>query len=185
MGINKLEKLSEKYCLKWNDFNSHVRKAFTELRNDNHFCDVTLVSDDNHEFAAHKVVLSSCSDYFKSLLKNKTSVCIEGLSCQELKNVIDYIYTGEILIENYHIKRFLSNARRLKLAGLDKIDDNVIPPESCIEERKELSNNDTKGDLFSNAINDDDAGESAAFDFQSKIEVSNDQLSRVMHQKEV
>ena len=183
--------MSRKYSLKWNDFNSHVRKAFTDLRYDNHFCDVTLVSDDLHEFSAHKVVLSTCSDYFKNLLRNNKNphpnVCMEGLNCQELKNVIDYIYTGEIVIEKCHIKKFVSTAKRLRLAGLDredkpldkqvisKIDDNVKP-----EERKELSNDD-KEDL----LIDDDAGRSTIFDFQSNIEVSNDQQSRVILPKKL
>ena len=103
--------MAEKYCLTWSDFNLHVVKGLNELRNENYFCDVTLVSDEDHEFQAHKVILSTCSDYFKNLLRNKKDshplVCIDGLSCQELKNVITYIYSGEVIMESHHLERFM------------------------------------------------------------------------------
>merc|ERR1712243_59231 len=94
--------MTEKFCLKWNDFQTNVTKSFSKLRNEDDFFDVTLVSDDKQQVSAHKLVLSSCSDYFKSILRqNKHShplLCLEGISSSELNNVLDYIYNGEIQI---------------------------------------------------------------------------------------
>ena len=37
--------MSEKLCLKWNDFQENVNAAFGNLREDNEFADVTLACD--------------------------------------------------------------------------------------------------------------------------------------------
>ena len=50
--------MSEKFCLKWNDFHSNVSKSFGLFRNEEYLHDVTLVSDDHHQVSAHKLVLS-------------------------------------------------------------------------------------------------------------------------------
>ena len=61
--------MSEKYCLKWNDFQSNVANSFRRLRSEEDFHDVTLVSDDRHTVSAHKIILSASSEYFKAILK--------------------------------------------------------------------------------------------------------------------
>ena len=114
--------MSEKFCLKWNDFQANMTKSFSNLRNEDDFFDVTLVSDDKQQVSAHKLVLSSCSDYFKTILKqNKHShplLCLEGISSSELNNVLDYIYNGEVQIMQDNLERFLEIASRFQLEGL-------------------------------------------------------------------
>ena len=73
--------MAEKFCLKWNDFQSNVTRSFCRLRNEDDFYDVTLVSDDKVQVSAHRVVLSTCSEYFKTILKQKqtsTSTIVSG-----------------------------------------------------------------------------------------------------------
>jgi hypothetical protein len=45
---------TEKFCLRWNDFETNVSVAFRELREDKDFFDVTLACDDS-QIEAHKV----------------------------------------------------------------------------------------------------------------------------------
>ena len=54
---------SEKLRLQWNEFQNIVVGAFEDLRNDGDLTDVTLACDDG-TVRAHKLVLSTCSDYF-------------------------------------------------------------------------------------------------------------------------
>ena len=114
--------MTEKYCLKWNDFQTNVTKSFSKLRNEDDFFDVTLVSDDKQQVSAHKLVLSSCSDYFKSILRQSKHshpiLCLEGISSSELNNVLDYIYNGEIQLHETDLDGFLRISQRLKLEGL-------------------------------------------------------------------
>lgn len=60
---------SEKFCLKWNDFESNISSAFCELRNDAELFDVTLACEDDEQMPAHKLVLSACSTFFRSVLR--------------------------------------------------------------------------------------------------------------------
>jgi hypothetical protein len=53
---------SEKFCLRWNDFEGNISAAFRELRDDKDFFDVTLACDDE-QIQAHKVILSACSPF--------------------------------------------------------------------------------------------------------------------------
>ena len=114
--------MSEKFSLKWNDFETNVSKSFRKLRNQADFYDVTLVSSDQQQLSAHKLVLSSCSEYFKNILKqNKHSnplLCLEGISSMELTNVLDYVYNGELQIYQDNLERFLEIADRFQLEGL-------------------------------------------------------------------
>ena len=115
----------EKFNLKWNDFSSNVHKSFQNLRKEEDFFDITLVGDDFKHVTAHKLVLASCSEYFKMIFSNNKKyfqshamICLEGLNQNDLNNVLDYIYHGEIQIYQHDLDRFLGIAERLKLEGL-------------------------------------------------------------------
>ena len=114
--------MSEKFCLKWNDFHSNVSKSFGLFRNEEYLHDVTIVGNDNRQVPAHKLVLSACSEYFRNIFKNnkhpQTLVCIDGIASEELGNIMDYIYNGEVQIFQESLDRFLSIAQRLQLNGL-------------------------------------------------------------------
>ena len=56
------QKMSKKFSLKWNDFKTTVSNSLGILREEKDFFDVTLVSDDERQIPAHKLVLSACSD---------------------------------------------------------------------------------------------------------------------------
>ena len=45
---------SEKFCLRWNDFESNISVAFRELREEKDFFGVTLACDDEEHVKAHK-----------------------------------------------------------------------------------------------------------------------------------
>ena len=131
--------------MKWNDFPSNVQKSFQNLRKEEDFFDITLVGDDFKHVTAHKLVLSSSSEYFKMVFSNNKKyfqshalICLEGLNQSDLNNVLDYVYHGELQIYQHDLDRFLGIAKRLKLEGLigtetqKDEDDNII--ENILEE---------------------------------------------------
>ena len=66
---------TEKFCLKWNDFEANIGVAFRELREDKDFFDVTLACEDD-QIEAHKMILASCSPFFRNILrKNPHPYC--------------------------------------------------------------------------------------------------------------
>jgi len=61
--------MSEKLCLKWNDFQDITNNAFGSLRNDVDLSDVTLACEDGEQVEAHKVILAASSPFFQQLLR--------------------------------------------------------------------------------------------------------------------
>ena len=114
--------MSEKFCLKWNDFQSTVSQSFGILRKEKDFYDVTLVSDDEIQIPAHKLVLSASSDFFKKILRSNTHshplLYLSGVNSASLSFVLDYIYQGEVLIYQDDLDSFLNVAQKLKIEGL-------------------------------------------------------------------
>ena len=113
---------SEKYCLKWNDFQVNVSKTFSSLKKEKDFFDVTLVSDDEEHISAHKVVLSASSEFFKNILKKANHInpmiYLSGVNSKELYSVMDYIYLGEVNLFQNDLNSFLETSQRLKIDGL-------------------------------------------------------------------
>ena len=115
--------MSEKLNLKWNNFHTNVSKSFSLLREEDYLQDVTLVTDEKKQMSAHKLVLSACSEYFKSIFQNNKKhshpvICLPGLDCDDLKHILDYMYNGEVQIYQEQIDRFLKVAKKFKLEGL-------------------------------------------------------------------
>ena len=138
--------MAEKFCLKWNDFQANVTSSFRKLRQADDFYDVTLVSDDQKQVSAHKVVLSASSEYFKNILvANKHAhplLCLSGINSAELNNILDYLYNGEIQIYQENLDNFLRIAQRFKLEGLLQGEEQNGLQEPEVPERLQMKSNE-------------------------------------------
>ena len=114
--------MSEKLCLKWNDFQENVNTAFGNLRGNNNFSDVTLACEDGQQFETHKLVLAASSPIFQKLLeRNKHPhplIYMRGLKSEDLSAIIDFLYFGEANVFQENLDSFLTIADELKLKGL-------------------------------------------------------------------
>ena len=111
----------EKFCLRWNDFETNISSAFRDLRNDNDLFDVTIACEDDN-IQAHKVILSACSSFFKRVLKRSRHqqnmlLYLRGVSRQNMESVLDFMYYGEISISQDDLNSFLQVAEDLKVKG--------------------------------------------------------------------
>ena len=152
--------MDDKLFIEWNDFETNVSKSFGLLRNEEYLHDVTLVCDDNSQVSAHKLVLSACSEYFKTIFKNNSHpyllICLEGVPSTELRNILDYIYNGEANILKENLDTFLSLAKRLKIFGLlQNEDDNLLDltaEQGTINEQEECDEQNG-GETIKNEMN--------------------------------
>ena len=116
-------KMSEKLCLKWNDFQENVNAAFSSLREENEFADVTLACEDGQQVEAHKVILAASSPFFKNLLKRNKHphplIFMRGTKSEDLLAIIDFLYLGEANVLQENLDSFLAIAEELQLKGLD------------------------------------------------------------------
>ena len=114
--------MSEKFSLKWNDYQSNWNKAINNLIKDTEFADVTLMSDDRVKFSAHKILLSNSSNMFKFILKgtnqNKSLLFLRGVSSINLGFILEYIYQGEVNLYEEQLESFLESANGLEIEGL-------------------------------------------------------------------
>ena len=113
---------SEKFSLKWNDFEKNVSKSFSQLRQQTGLFDVTLVSSDQKQVSAHRLVLSACSDFFKNIFHSNSHshpmLYLDAVDSTEINLMLDYIYQGEVQIYQEGLNRFLGIAKKFRLDGL-------------------------------------------------------------------
>ena len=139
--------MSEKFALKWNDFQSNWNQSLSHLRKDTDFADVILISDDKMKFSAHKILLSSCSNKFKMILKenshSKSLLYLGGVSSVNLGYLLDYIYHGEVNLYQEQLDSFLESAQNLEIEGLigqENMSQDQDTPFENIEEQEEKIN---------------------------------------------
>jgi len=112
---------SEKFCLRWNDFETNISSAFRELRDDKDFFDVTLACDDE-QIQAHKVILSACSPFFRNILRRNPHqhplLYLKGVKYTDLQSVLNFMYHGEVNVAQEELNSFLAVAEDLRVKGL-------------------------------------------------------------------
>merc|ERR1712096_555603 len=112
---------TEKFCLRWNDFETNISSAFRELRDDKDFFDVTLACDDE-QIQAHKVILSACSVFFRDILRRNPHqhplLYMKGVKYTDLQSVLNFMYHGEVNVAQEELNSFLSVAEDLRVKGL-------------------------------------------------------------------
>ena len=113
---------SEKFSLKWNDYQSNWNQSLSGLRNDTDMSDVTLITDDKVKMSAHKILLSSCSNVFKFILKESKQanplIYLSGINSVNLGFILDYIHYGEVNLYQEQLDEFLESAQKLEIVGL-------------------------------------------------------------------
>ena len=123
---------SEKFCLRWNDFESNISVAFRELREEKDFFDVTLACDDS-QLQAHKVILSACSPFFRNILRKNPHqhplLYLKGVKYKELVSVLNFMYMGEVNVAQEELNSFLSVAEELRVKGLTQNNSDSAKPD--------------------------------------------------------
>merc|ERR1712142_5791 len=120
--LHRIAKMgADKFCLRWNDFETNISSAFRELRDDKDFFDVTLACD-NDQIQAHKVILSACSPFFRNILRRNSHqhplLYLKGVKYSDLQSVLNFMYHGEVNIAQEELNSFLAVAEDLKVKGL-------------------------------------------------------------------
>ena len=114
--------MSEKLCLRWNDFKENINSAFGRLRDDKDFTDVTLACEDGQQMEAHKVILASSSPFFQKILQKSkhphTLIYLRGFQSKDFVSILDFLYFGEANVYQEDLDSFLAIAEEIQLKGL-------------------------------------------------------------------
>lgn len=117
----------ERFCLRWNDFESNLSKSFRELRDEADFFDLTLSVGDQ-QIQAHKLVLSACSPFFRAVLRQNPHahplLYLKGVTYADLQAVLSFMYHGEVSVAQDSLNSFLAVAEELRVKGLTQNNSN-------------------------------------------------------------
>ena len=139
----------EKFILQWDQFETNFRNTFAGLRGEEHFADVTLVSEDGQLVKAHKVLLSATSPLFDTILKSqdhpKPLIFLAEVKMGLLNSLLEFIYCGEVEVTGDDLDKFMALANKLKVKGLIK-DENLTNMENQEHdvEKERSKNSETK-----------------------------------------
>ena len=92
--------MEDKYfCLRWNEFEQNMTDSLGAMWEGKEFFDVSLVCG-SEQIEAHKVVLSACSSFFRSILRRNPHehplLYLKGVKYKELLSVLNFMYMGEV-----------------------------------------------------------------------------------------
>ena len=102
-GMEDLEPISE---VQQNLFCVELMKRLNMQRRQDYLCDITLVAKEGKEFKGHRNVLSAVSPFFVKLFQSEMKEKEEGIirfeeiSASILESVLEFIYTGHLMIIN-------------------------------------------------------------------------------------
>ncbi|XP_033099708.1 kelch-like protein 17 [Anneissia japonica] len=108
---------------------THTSAAFqimNDLRTSKELCDV-VVSVDNQNFYAHKVVLAGCSPYLRAMFTNgmletaKNVVKIQGIDPVAMEIILDFMYTATIEVNVENVQIVLAGASMLNMSSLRNV----------------------------------------------------------------
>jgi len=112
----------DEYFVKWDEFGGNLMEYAKMLRKTQRLFDVTFVTEDGVHIQAHKIILSSASDYLRDIIKenNASSIIIylREIESVELEKVLGFIYSGESFIAQEEVKKFVETCKVLQLKGL-------------------------------------------------------------------
>merc|ERR1712112_71348 len=127
---------NEKFTLRWSQFEETTKESLKSLHGNDHLCDVALLSADDQDIKAHKVVLAGSSPYFDRVLKANPNdhplLFMNGINMDVLKAIVAFIYLGEVQVEQDNLEAFMAGATELEVKGLQRedvgeLDENVDP----------------------------------------------------------
>uniref|UniRef100_A0A182Q959 BTB domain-containing protein n=1 Tax=Anopheles farauti TaxID=69004 RepID=A0A182Q959_9DIPT len=121
---------SQRFCLRWNNHQTNLLSVFDQLLHDETFIDVTLAVEGQH-LKAHKMVLSACSPYFQQLFVNHPEkhpiVILRDVPFKDMKCLLDFMYRGEVSVDQDRLAAFLRVAESLRIKGLTEVNDDKPP----------------------------------------------------------
>ncbi|CAB3231362.1 unnamed protein product [Arctia plantaginis] len=117
---------TQRFCLRWNNHQSNMLSVFDQLLHAETFTDVTLAVD-GQLLKAHKMVLSACSPYFQALFVNHQEkhpiVILKDVPYADMKSLLDFMYRGEVSVDQERLTAFLKVAESLRIKGLTEVNE--------------------------------------------------------------
>ena len=110
------------FKLKLQSHTEAIKESLKGIKDYPELADVTLISEDQVMLKAHKLMLSMFSPVFRSLLgltsEGKTVIHMRGTRGRDIQHLLDYIYCGEVTLDQDNVSSFLDLANSFKIQQL-------------------------------------------------------------------
>ncbi|XP_072938991.1 uncharacterized protein [Epargyreus clarus] len=109
------------YSLSWEAHVRNVCDGLSSLQQNGELVDMTLAAD-GHTVKVHQVVLALASPFFKELITSVKCphpvIFLNKVKHATLSAILEYIYTGEVLVSLEHLNDLVEAAKELHIKGL-------------------------------------------------------------------
>ena len=123
------------------DFSSFAVDTLRYLSSDEKFLDVSLVTEDERLFKAHRIILSASSPFFRNILGQAVKhqdpfLFLKGVKSHILEKILQFIYLGEINVFDPFIDKVPDGVHLV--GGVECKDIDSIPLGKKEEEEKKV-----------------------------------------------
>jgi len=112
------------FCIGLDEFDTNIRTIWQNLQKEKEFCDMTLACE-GKVIQTHKVIISAISPILRNILRLNTNkypcIYLRGVKFKELENLLNFIYQGEVCIEEEDINSFLEVGKDLQIKGMASV----------------------------------------------------------------
>ncbi|RZC37724.1 uncharacterized protein BDFB_000777 [Asbolus verrucosus] len=133
-----MEKTGGKFFLEWETHSKQMSRGLCMLMERQCLVDIAICCGSN-TMHAHKCVLAASSSYFKEHLENKAieQIVINGIDFGVMKSLMEFMYCGECVFSEDHLKHFIAAVKFFKIAALENVFaeneyQNIAADEVCI-----------------------------------------------------
>ena len=130
--------MSAIYDLSWEKFSQHLCLMLKDIHEIEKYSDVTLISGNETQFKAHKIVLSACSPVFKKIIDTNPSqhplIYLRGIQSYEIESILQFMYLGEGRFYQERMGEFIKVAKDLEVKEISKGVDMQNEEEDITEE---------------------------------------------------
>ena len=102
-----------------------ILKSLHQFQLDGHLCDTVLIAEDG-QLKAHSAVLAAASPVFKASLKSTAKpvehvIFLPGYKCYVVDMALQYIYTGNLMIQDQYLPYLAKIDAAKIIAALQKL----------------------------------------------------------------
>ncbi|CAK1540577.1 unnamed protein product [Leptosia nina] len=112
------------FSLTWDSHKNNICGGFCALQQNGEFVDMTLAAD-GHFVKVHQVLMALSSPYIKELITSAPCqhpvVYLNNVTKSTLTLLLEYIYTGEVMVPPTNLTSFIETAKSLQIKGLESL----------------------------------------------------------------
>uniref|UniRef100_A0A2A4K9T4 BTB domain-containing protein n=1 Tax=Heliothis virescens TaxID=7102 RepID=A0A2A4K9T4_HELVI len=116
--------VQSQFSLSWDSYKSSICSGFSALQQNGEFVDMTIAAD-GHLVKVHQVLVALASPYLKDLITSAPCqhpvIFLNNVTHRTLCLLLEYIYTGEVVVPAECLSSFAETAKSLHIRGLENI----------------------------------------------------------------